>query len=153
MSDIATFYEARLDEIEAAAKAAQAADPTPWHADAHDDGSTWQRNGHGAGLVVAADDVPLWDCEGSNMLCMTAVAARHVALHDPAYVLADVAAKRALVDQYRHAVRIHAEAADTLTEDFWNQARAMLWGVLSMLVAPYAKHPDVPDLKLDWSVR
>lgn len=109
MTDIVTFLTVRLAEDEQAARAADAVDPTPWRADAGDLGSTQERSGAGAGIVVAADEVALWDCEGSNTLCMTAPTARHIARYDPARILAEVAAKRAIVEW--HAVRRTARDA------------------------------------------
>lgn len=95
--DIVAFLTARLDERQAAAEAAQAVDPGPWSVSASDQGSTNERSGHGAALVIAADEVALWDCEGSNTLCMTAPTANHVASNDPARVLAHVKAMRQLL--------------------------------------------------------
>lgn len=52
-------------------------------------------------------DDGLWDDEGTSgmkvdhQLCMLGEVADHVALHDPAAVLADIAAKRAILDQHR----------------------------------------------------
>lgn len=99
--DIRAFIAARLDEAQVDAEAAQAADPGPWTANTSDDTATNERSGHGAGLVTAADDVALWDCEGSNTLCMTAPTARHVAHWDPSHVLIEIAAKRRILE--RHA--------------------------------------------------
>lgn len=103
MKDIVEFITARLNEREAAALAAHAVDPSPWRADVDDESGTAERSA-GFGLLVAADGVALWDCEGSRLLCMTAPTARHVALNDPAYVLADVAAKRAIVARHSTGV-------------------------------------------------
>jgi hypothetical protein len=99
--DIREFIGARLDEDEATALAAAEADPAPWTAEATDERDTQYRSDHGFGAVIAADDVPLRDNEGSSTLCMTAPTARHVVAHNPARVLRDVAAKRATLK--RHA--------------------------------------------------
>lgn len=155
VNDLAAFYAARLDEIEAAAQGAQAADPAPWKADAHDDGSTWERTGHGAGLVVAADDTALWDCEGSNVLCMTAPTARHVALHDPAYVLADIATKRRLLAEYQWALNQALPAgpaepsAKGMAEFACTVAACQMLEVAVYVLA--AAHDGHPDFNPDWA--
>lgn len=153
--DIAAFLTARFDEEHADAVAAQEADSAPWHADVTDGASTQARTGHGAGLVIAADDEALWDCEGSHMLCMTAATARHVARWNPAHVLADVAAKRAIVEDYVLTCRFRDEAAtrierareasqiDSAALDDWHRAEretSILGGVLERLASAYAGH-------------
>lgn len=95
--DIVEFLSARFDEEHADAVAAQEADPAPWRANTTNRGSTYERDNHGSGLVIAGDDTALWDCEGSNTLCMTAPTARHVARWDPTRVLREVEAKRAIL--------------------------------------------------------
>lgn len=155
MLSLDQFFQDRLDEIEAAALAAQASDPAPWRVDAHDDGSTWERNGHGAGVVIAADGVALWDCEGSNMLCMTAATVRHVVLHDPKRVLTEVAIHRRLLTEYQFA------RDQDLTGGPWPPtpkdvaelggqiaAREMLRTVIYMLALAHSEHPD---FEADWA--
>lgn len=86
MIGIVEFITARLDEDQADAEAAQAADPTPW--------SVKEQY---AGDVAAADGVVLWDYEGIGSGYLTEPTAAHIARHDPARVLAEVKAKRAIV--------------------------------------------------------
>lgn len=124
--DIREFIAARLDEREAKARAAAEADPAPWTADAIDNGDAGTRDGHGFGIVVADDGIPLWECEGSRTLMMTAPTARHVAAHDPARVLADVAFKRQILadnpplpdytEAELHAYSMHPEWEYATTE-------------------------------------
>lgn len=154
---IVEFLTARLDERQAAAEAAEASDPSPWLADTSDGASTHQRSGHGAGLVVAADNEALWDCEGSHTLCMTAATVRHVVLNDPARVLAGVAAQRAIVEDLAVTCRVRDEAHRRIMEarasgridssalDEWNRAQreaSIIEGVAQRLAAPDADHPD-----------
>lgn len=155
--DIAAFLTARFDEEHAEAIAAQEADPAPWRANTTNRGSTEQRHEHGSGLVIAGDDTALWDCEGSNTLCMTAPTARHVARWDPGRVLADIKAKRAVVEDYVLTCRYRDEAAtriqraresgqiDSAALDDWHRAdreASILEGVVQRLASPYAEHPD-----------
>lgn len=115
--DIVEFLTARLDDDQAAADSADTADPSPWTAATSNDCGTNERARHGNGIVTAADGTALWDCEGSFTLCMTAPSAEHVARHDPARVLREVAAKRAIVEAYQHAAWNHAEARDAAARD------------------------------------
>jgi Family of unknown function (DUF6221) len=134
MTDLVAFLAARLDEDHVVAEAALAIDPAPWTADASDDGSTQQRSGAGAGLVIAADGIALWDCEGSNTLCMTAPSADHIARHDPARVLADIAAKRRIVETCADMMWKHEGGPDVVAD-----------AVLRDLAAIYAEHPDYDE--------
>lgn len=139
MSDIVAFLNARLDEDQAAAELAQASDPAPWSSDVTASASTNERNDHGAGLVVAADDTALWDCEGSNTLCMTAPTAQHVARHHPARVLREVKAKRAIVWQWEQAAqRNRDDECDEAAGSAW----ATLGNTLVSLAGVYDSHPD-----------
>lgn len=158
--DIREFIAARLGEYEATARAAAEADPAPWTAETTDElGSsrgTRYRDDHGFGVVIAADDVPLWDTEGSSALCMTAPTARHVAAHDPARVLADVAAKRQILDAYDRTVARFGDVlnspADTDTDASAFSARAHMHLTLRLLAAIDEDHPDFnPAWKLDAS--
>jgi hypothetical protein len=144
--EIRDFLTARLDEDEAAAHAAAAADPAPWTVDATDGRGTQERDAeHGFGLVVAADDVALWDCEGSALLCMTASTARHVGRWDPARVLREVEAKRTLLADLADNVRYWASDDHTHAA-----AETALETAQRHLAAPYADHPDYdPAWKLD----
>lgn len=80
---IVKFLVARLDEDEAAARAAHVETTLPavWAA-------LFEVSGHSGASVRAATD--------------------HIARHDPARVLAQVAAMRAIVDAYEEAERLHS---------------------------------------------
>lgn len=91
------FLGQRFDEAERIARAAHAADPGPWRASASTREDSGLRTGQGSGMVFAADGEPLWDCEGTSILCMTAASSVHTAHHHPQQMLADVAAKRRIV--------------------------------------------------------
>jgi len=87
--DLAAFYGARLDEDEAAAKACES--PSPWKAADHES-DTW--------IVTDADGDPLIYDEGTPSLAEAA----HIACHDPARVLREVAAGRKLLAAYQAVV-------------------------------------------------
>jgi len=123
------FWQARLDETAALAQAASEADPAPWTTDATDSGGTGIRN-RGSGLVMAADGEPLWDCESSNSLCMTAPSARHVAAHDPDRALRHVAAARARLTQLADALAAGHDSYDLAST------------LLPLEILAWADHPD-----------
>lgn len=79
--------------------------------------------------------------------------ATHIALHDPARVLADIAAKRAIARAYTHAgdVAELERESDRMAEahDFWAE-EAALERVLHMLAQPYSDHADFDPA---WRVR
>jgi hypothetical protein len=93
MDDLAAFVVARLDEDEAMAKAAT---PGPWVPAGADD--CWFVTSTTHGLVTTGCN----ETPGDGMLFIERDKrdARHVARHDPAQVLRDVAAKRAILKRW-----------------------------------------------------
>lgn len=104
--DILAYLERAITATEEAARAAAATDPAPWTAATSTRTTIDHDPNAGSGLLLNAADEPLWDCEESNMLCMTAAASIHAALHDPASVLRRCAADRKLLEL--HGGRGHA---------------------------------------------
>ncbi|MFF0389663.1 DUF6221 family protein [Kitasatospora sp. NPDC004615] len=110
MSDnLVAFLRERLDEDE---RAASEAWPVPWSADAEEYGVVDPGDG-----TEIADVVVL----STNQQRATA---RHIARHDPARVLAEVAAKRRVVELWSHSIG----TGGTYT--------------LRALALPYREHPD-----------
>lgn len=108
-ADLVAFLRARLDDDE---RIAAAVDSTPWRQGEH--GSPeWDHH-----LVYVDDDVRIFHD-------LTEEEAAHVARHDPARVLAEVAAKRAILDQ----LVLYALLADGGDD------------MIRLLVQPYAGHP------------
>ena len=114
--DMAGFYAARLAEVEATAKAALAG---PWHIDR--DPLQGLRIMDGRGLVVTW--TPGFYERGDSD-------ATHIALNDPARVLREVEAGRAILAMY----------ADGLAYDDYAVGR-----VIRVLVAVYSDHPDYDE--------
>lgn len=112
--DLLAFLRARLEEDEQAALAAK---PGPWHADG---GSVYAT--HWIDEVVDYSE-----------------SAEHIARHDPARVLADVAAKRQVVDRYERAMANRRAHPDDLATA---GALLALHGVVQLLVLPFRDHPD-----------
>lgn len=132
MSDLADFLRARLDEDEAAAKAAW---PGPWQLK-EEHGLFRQasvcvmqplsgRPGASTGLTAY---VPL----GSQ----DAETAAHIARHDPARVLREVAAKRAIIDLHTPTATLGPGRSCEYCGHLWPCAEALA------VAAVYSDHPD-----------
>lgn len=129
---LAAFLLARLDEDE---QDAAAATPGPWRAAepgettspvlAYPEPST---DVVAAGGSVAADNEGFGACSVPD--------ARHIARHDPTTVLADVAARRRLVEPHVHVHR--CEYGDYAG----GEAGECTAQVLRLLAVRYAGHPD-----------
>ncbi|AMM12338.1 DUF6221 family protein [Streptomyces albidoflavus] len=114
-ADLIAFLRARLDEDEAVARAATAG---PWVESGVGDHG-WGVSFSAPGSGVEADDSSQGRAD-----------AAHIARHDPARVLAEVEAKRQIVERYAWL----CEHGDT----------GGAW-VLPLLALPYADHPDYRD--------
>jgi hypothetical protein len=129
----AEFLLAQIFEDEAAAAAAT---PGPWHA----------LDGGVCALDNETGDLSRWPVDSTSDVADDRADRVHIARHDPARVLADCAAKRAIV---RHL-------ADTVTKCLLNDwpddggMEVALYAdharyLLRMMVQPYAAHPDFPE--------
>jgi hypothetical protein len=117
VDDLVAFIRARLDEREALAHAVK------------ENERRW-RYSEGGGDVMLVDGgyvgVGPWGCDIDEDY------GRHIAVNDPAYVLADVAAKRQIIEQYQ------AVADSRTAADAWVALRY----VVRLLAVPFAGHPD-----------
>jgi hypothetical protein len=95
MDDLVTRLRAALDTHETVAKAAADGDSGAWFV-----GDKWN-------VYRAEDTAPRGDAEENQLVVYgtVQVQAAHIAVHDPAFVLADIAAKRKLVDLYAEVVQ------------------------------------------------
>lgn len=133
IQDLVTFIGARLDEEETTARATAysfaSSIEDSWivrHMDRRDDMS-WAVYSQGKYLKVNE----LHEAD-----------ARHIAHHDPASVLADIAARRRLLDHWPDPFGTWgAEQADA--------ARAMKEYALRALAARYASHPE---FRVEWRI-
>lgn len=93
--DLLSWLTARLDETEATARAAEMDAASPWFVRGREGlvrhSGPPDEHYKGDGLWDSEDCTEEW-----HQLCMNGPVARHVAAHDPAAVLADVEAKRAI---------------------------------------------------------
>lgn len=124
---LAEFYAARLDEDEAAARAAGGA--LPWRAVLTDDPETT--------LVLDADQstVAGW---------LDAGEAAHIARHDPARVLREVEAGRKLLAAYEHA-------CDLTPGSYKHGAGEALEEALSIRAEVWSDHPDFDETWKAWT--
>jgi Family of unknown function (DUF6221) len=142
--DLVEFLTKRIEEDEAQAEAAQKRNGGEWQVEDLDrDDLTYAYFGARIRGTVGPghphngypDELNLWDDE--TALGMWPETGAHVARWDPARVLAECEAKRAIVQQY-HALRANE---DYYHEDMGAGALAL---VLRHLAAIYADHPDYP---------
>lgn len=162
MTSIIQFLEARITEDEQVATKAAAAVNTRWHYGERPAGEMW---GSSDGMVTGSDDEGLWDCEGSSTLCAAPEVSDHMALHDPSRVLAECAAKRAIIAQHQAWPVLAKKAPEYSTSDdglngiSYRVNQQMMWlteqeylkkfgeapptaPMIRTLAAVYKDHPD-----------
>ena len=135
MDDLTAFITARLDEDEAAAKACNG--PFPWKA-ADDEDDSWI-------VKDAAGEALIYD-EGTPSLDE----AKHIARHDPARVIREVTAKRAVLAWYADSVdasKLFKEKLGTGTH-----MAAAAESYLNVMRGYAAVWPDHPDYKQEWAL-
>lgn len=132
--ELPEFLRARLDEQADIARLAANGDSGGWFV-----GEKWN--------VYRVEDENPWDDEEHQLVVYGNMSFQsdHIAANDPAYVLADVTAKRRIVDW-----------AMALLETLPNDPGAVLMfeqagsALLHLLAAPHAGHPDFdPAWKVD----
>lgn len=134
--DLIEFLKARLDEDEAAARRAT---PGPWVSES---------SGPTGPVVMDAESRDARDHVARCPHFLAAFDAEHIARHDPARVLADVAAKRAIVE--RHTPYPDAGAPFAYCEDCGClDCSPVDWPCANLrhLAAVYADHPDYRQRK------
>ncbi|MFI1161411.1 DUF6221 family protein [Streptomyces sioyaensis] len=138
---LVAFLRARYDEDE---EAARAATPGPWEWTPEQD--LWDQNG--PTLIRAGhdgyEDRPLttvlegWGHDAWGMH-VTEENQTHIARHNPARVLAEVEAKRAIVDRYAEVQEMDREDAEP---EFAYGRAVGLGQAVRLLALPYQEHPD-----------
>jgi hypothetical protein len=132
VDDLLAFLRARLDEDEAAARAAP---PGPWrikygtpHAPLHP--------GYRPGALLDARDMELV----SDKYGEVGPQHEHFARHDPSRVLRDVEAKRRILDTYEEARELAREDS-SLGAEMLSRSEG-LWYVVHDLASVSSDHPD-----------
>lgn len=139
------FILARLDEDE---RVALAATPSPWRIDPRHPNVILEPFPIDSVGMAGDRQRNLFTGQISNRRGQSVSDARHIARHDPARVLAEVAAKRRMVDQtFRYEAKIDGEwgcvhtaeeiAAGRCTETPVDQIKT-----LRLLALPFADHPE-----------
>ncbi|MGW7087489.1 DUF6221 family protein [Streptomyces sp. NPDC054871] len=123
---LADFNDVRLNEDE---QTARAATPGPWHAQ---DGG------------VAADDDEQWPV-GATESVRDREDRVHIARHDPARVLLEVAAKRTLIANWRKLVMAIDAESDPEKRERLALTRHGLDQVAFQLAAVHDQHPDYQE--------
>lgn len=141
MDDLVAFLKARLDEDEKLARAAAELcgchPATPhWEFDDSDEGD-------GGRILIIDHPHPNVDRlrieKRWNRTYSDQFMARHIARHDPARVLAEVKAKRLIVDRCEYQLRTYVGVPTAVATE---------WLTLRLLALPYADHPDY---RADWA--
>lgn len=143
MDDLIAFLRARLDDDERIAQQARGAE---WHdgcpqAIEHDECGCWiVENRPATGRVIVVG--------GESGGVLEAADAQHMIQQDPKRVLADVAAKREIIEAHPSG-RDHHEGQDYCLEcgPSWNgnQPRGYPCTTIRLLALPYAGHPDYQE--------
>lgn len=151
---ITDFLNARLAEDEEVARAAAESklmhNAAPWPAVKASD--TWVAD-HGMIYSDPAEGEEwghmLYDNEGAEALSMPAEAAAHIARHDPARVLVECAAKRAIVELANKATQAEKESDDHEWQGTVESGPYTGDSILYALAAIYADHEEYRD---EWRV-
>jgi hypothetical protein len=136
MSDLVAFLRARLDEDEAYALGA--------FGDHNNAGRRWSEIWSGALQIGEYEDL---------LITNDAPVSRFMARNDPGRVLAEVEAKRRIIEEHL-PMQIHLEAVDKTPRcnqcgDSRGRFRTYPCPTLRLLAQPYADHPDFdPDWRL-----
>lgn len=145
------FILARLDEDE---RVALAATPSPWRIDPRDPNVILEPFPIDSVGMAGDRQRNLFTGQISNRRGQSVSDARHIARHDPARVLADVAAKRLQIDMtFRYEATIDGEwgcchEADSIARGECPATPVDGIRMLRLLALPYAEHPGY---RSEWS--
>lgn len=133
---LAEFLLARIAEDEAVARAAFRREPRRWHGKMTEDDGHWSTGSHeGDAERIDGIGITIYD-EGGHSLEQ----ATHIARHDPARVLAEVGAKRRIVERHFLDPGTPSHPMDRAgcawCDDHWPCED------LADIALPYADHPD-----------
>lgn len=148
-SEIVEFLAARYDERERTAKAAT---PGTWSADSTGTvcaDADLEPDGNGGEILPPGGPSEVAECYRNERPGERGHNAEHMAANDPAFVLADLAAKRAILGLYEQACE---RVRNPVSADAWQAARVgqfELEQVLRALAMPFADHPEFRD---EWRV-
>jgi hypothetical protein len=127
VNELVKFLQARLDEDEEAAREAMRYVEGSWSA-------------HRGAVLAPLHGLPAGDGQAFKVAPGTQP---HIVRHDPERVLADVAAKRRVVERYLVLIEDFAPVFETATE---YARRLALEEVLEDLASAYDAHGDHPEV-------
>jgi hypothetical protein len=139
---IIEFLIARLDEREQAAKTCADAFPSPW--ELSDRGWLAKVTADGPVFRIVAELAQSESLDGEGWV---GDYLQHIALHDPASVLRDIAAKRAVLEEcayWRDRVEASADAG-LAASDYGADQYTVAAPILRHLASAYADHSDYRD--------
>ncbi len=142
------FLRARIDEYEAAARKAMPYGHGAWTYVDGDRGPQVDLNpGEGEALETWTREgsSSVWTCDDPDDGCQDVAASwaaegEHIARWDPARVLAEIAAKRRIIDEYEQRER-EATSGIEQAKVFGYHATGLLIAI-RLLALPDAEHPD-----------
>jgi hypothetical protein len=124
--ELVTWLRAQLDEDERVARAAGGKWGNGLPATIHPNPTVFRTVTRGAGVVCGS---------------ILSEDAEHIARHDPARVLREVAAKRAVVELLAHDAPHSVVTGQAQREDFRDGWQFAVRDALCLLALPYASHP------------
>ena len=142
---VTEFLNARLDEDEAAGKACGDCDGyLTWFDSrvlASGDHTIRTQPGNRTVARIRRDDV---EGDFGHLLNPDAVAV-HIARHDPARTLREVAAKRAIITRYAAVLQSFNDRGNGLWPDVSRREKSHAYATLCDLAAIWSDHPDYRD--------
>jgi len=150
-ADLAGWLLEQLDIDEASANAAAAKSGADWTmVDGEFEGGYVTGTADIGNPRAYRGDLELWDTEGGFLVAFKETSA-HIASHDPAHVLADIAAKRKLIDLHSDD-REHSCPTDEGNEYFgymngWAEEKdhPQRCPTLRLLAEPYSDRPGYQE--------
>jgi hypothetical protein len=147
VDDLSTWLLEQVTDDERVAQCAIVAVNAKGHWDTpFEAGANWTSDG---GMIFGSNGMPMWECEGSDTLCMADEWADHAAHYDPARVLAECESKRRIIEACRPSL-LDVSPVHQPNSAFIPGAGPP-WGepVLRLLALPYA---DRSGYREEWKL-
>lgn len=151
MSDLVEFLKARLDEDE---QAAQAATPSPWRIDPRNPNVILEPTPIDSVGMAGERQHNIFTGQVSSRFGQAKLDVAHIVRHDPARVLAEVAAKRRIIEALgiaeRNVAKVRRTAPDYRSVRVAEAESDAMLHAVRLLAHPYADHPDYRE---DWELQ
>ena len=146
-NDLATFLRARLDEDDQVAKRSIEYSGMHLNGGSATHLGIWNVEDRSTGTFVVVQDQ--WNRTAEVVPTYGGMHTDHIARHDPARVLAEIAAKRQILDEH---FNVNEGSCGTCVEGKWGYPthggslpQDYPCPTLRLLALPYADHPDYRD--------